>query len=136
MALEVLVKIVENIGKYQGVSISQDKKNMNFHYHPEKLINYSKWFSKVAIASVICSIVSSIIPFDFLNQIVRSLFIGRPDLLDLAWIITIPLALLVIGLQSVIYYFSFTSIGIILLTLMDIEILTGKFDNKNILMIN
>lgn len=119
--LLVLENIERNTGKYIGNVLFINKKE-NILYKPESVIDYCKLLSKVAIASIILSILTSVAPINHLYEIVRSLFISRPDLLHYSWILTIFLSTLGIGLQSIVYYFSFKSLRMILIKLVNIEV--------------
>jgi len=122
--------VLVNIEQYIGLSKGNDRKkskNTKILFNPESIINHSKLLSKVAIASIFLCLLTSISYINYLHEIVRSLFIGRPGLIDYSWIITLIITTLGFGLQSLVYYFSFISLGMILNTLVDIEVNIRRF---------
>jgi len=118
--LIVLVNIDQYIGLHKGNDLVKNK-NIKILYHPESIIKHSKLLSNAAIVSIFLCLFTSVAPINYLHEFVRSLFIGRPDFIHYSWIITLILATLGIGLQSIVYYFSFKSLGMILTKLVDIE---------------
>lgn len=98
-----------------------DDENSPEFYNPYKVLQLEKWLYKAAIASIIASVVSSLVMVPQTQQIVLSYFMNNPKWNFAAWLITIVVFVFAVGLQSIIIYFSLKALGAIMMILMEME---------------
>lgn len=98
-----------------------DDENPPEFYNPHKVLRLEKWLYKAAIASIVASVISSLIALPQLQQIVLSYFMNNTEWNFVAWMITIVTFVFAVGLQSIIIYFPLKALGSILKILMEME---------------
>jgi hypothetical protein len=98
-----------------------DDENLPEFYNPHKVLRLEKWLYKAAIASIVASVVSSLITLPQLQQIVLSYFMNNTEWNFVAWLIAIVAFVFAVGLQSIIIYFPLKALGSILKILMEME---------------
>lgn len=98
-----------------------DVENPPEFYNPYEVLWLEKWLYKAAIASIIATVVSSLIALPQTQRIVLSFFMGDTQWSFMAWIIAIVIFVFAVGLQSIILYFPLKALGSILRILMEVE---------------
>ncbi len=98
-----------------------DDENPPEFYNPHQVLRLEKWLHKAAIASIIASVVSSLIALPHMQRIALSYFIGDTSKNSIAWVIAFVIFVFVVGLQSIIIYFPLKALGSILKILMEME---------------
>ena len=98
-----------------------DDENPPEFYNPHEVLRLEKWLYKAAIASIIASVIASLLELPRMQSIVLSYFMGNPDSNLVAWLIAILIFVFAVGLQSIIIYFPLKALGSILKILMEME---------------
>ncbi len=98
-----------------------DDENPPEFYNPHNVLRLEKWLYKAAIASIVASVVSSLIVLPQTQQIVLSYFLNNPERSFVAWLIAIAIFVFAVGLQSIVIYFPLKALGAILKILMEME---------------
>ena len=122
----------EPIFEYEDTEGENDEDEINFEfliddenppefYNPHEILRLEKWLRKAAIASIIASVVSSLLELGQMQRIVLSYFMGNMERNFVAWLIAIVIFVFAIGLQSIIIYFPLKALGSILKILMEME---------------
>ena len=112
----------EPILEYTDDSEGEDDENLPEFYKPREVLRLEKCLNWAAIASIVASIISSLLGLKQMQQIVLSYFIVNGSGWDLvSWLIATVIFIFVVGLQSIIIYFPLKALGTILKILMEIE---------------
>jgi hypothetical protein len=98
-----------------------DDENPPEFYNPHEVLRLEKWLYQAAIASIIASVVSSLLGLAQMQGVVLSFFRGEMEWNFVAWLIAIVIFIFAVGLQSIIIYFPLKALGSILKILMEIE---------------
>ena len=96
------------------------------YYDPNLVLKLSDWMSNAAIISIILSVLMNLVAIRTTHPVVLSFFHGNPELVGLAWVITVVIFLVGAALESIVLYFFFKSMGTILLVLMEMEFNSRK----------
>ena len=120
--LEELPRQDEPILQHSDDSEDEDSEDLPEFYNPHEVLRLEKWLYKAAIASVIASVLSSLLGLKQMQQIVLSYFIvNGPGWNSVSWLIAIVIFIFAVGLQSIILYFPLKALGTILKILMEME---------------
>lgn len=97
-----------------------DDENPPEFYNPYEVLRLEKWLNKAAIASIIASVISSLIALPQTQRMVWSYFMDDSKKL-VAWLIAIVIFAFAVGLQCIIIYFPLKALGSMLKILMEME---------------
>jgi hypothetical protein len=98
-----------------------DKENAPVFYKPQNVLWLETWLNRAAIASIVATIIGSLLELGAMQRIILSYFWGNMEWNILAWLIALVIFAFAAGLQSGIYYFGFKALGSILKILMEME---------------
>ncbi|MFZ5888988.1 MAG: hypothetical protein ACOYYF_16190 [Chloroflexota bacterium] len=98
-----------------------DDENLPEFYNPYEVLQLENWLNKAAVASIVASVVSSLIVLPQAHRIILSYFMGDTSKNFIAWLITVVFFIFGVGLQSIIIYFPLKALGSILKILMEME---------------
>jgi hypothetical protein len=104
-----------------GFEFPIDNDNPPEFYNPHEVLRLEKWINWAAIASVVASIVSSLLELQRMHFIVWGFFMNNVEKSSIAWLITIVVFVFVVGLQCIVIYFPIKALGSILKILMEME---------------
>ena len=109
-----------------------DGENPPEFYKPHEVLWLDKWLYRAAIASIIATIISSLIALPQMHNIVLSYFLASGLRWDLiAWLIAIVIFVSAVTLQSILIYFPLKALGFILEILMEMEFRSRGVNAKN-----
>jgi hypothetical protein len=98
-----------------------DNDNPPEFYNPHEVLRLEKWINWAAIASVVASIISSLLELQRMHFIVWGFFMNNVEKNSIAWLITIVIFVFAVGLQCIVIYFPIRALGSILKILMEME---------------
>lgn len=91
-------------------------------YNPREVLRLEKWLYRAAIASIVASVISSLLGLPQTQRIVLSYFLVNGSGSDfVAWLIAIVIFTFAVLLQSILIYFPLKALGFILKMLMEME---------------
>jgi hypothetical protein len=98
-----------------------DNDNPPEFYNPHEVLRLENWINWAAIASVVASIISSLLELQRMHFTVWGFFRNDVEKSSIAWLITIVIFVFAVGLQCIVIYFPIKALGAILKILMEME---------------
>lgn len=98
-----------------------DDENPPEFYNPHHVLQLEKWLKWAALASIIASVFSSLLELQRMQRTVLEYFMGNMEWNLVAWVITVLIFVLIVGLQCILIYFPLKALGSILKILMEME---------------
>jgi hypothetical protein len=105
----------------ESLAIFTNKDNAPIFYKPKEILWLEKWIYRAAIASIVATIVSSLLELPRMQRIILSYFMGNIEWNNTAWLIAIVVFTFAVMLQSIFLYFPLKALGSILKILMEME---------------
>lgn len=99
----------------------EENEDLPEFYNPREVLRLEKWLYRAAIASIVASVISSLLELQRMQRTVLAYFMGNLEWNLIAWLITIVIFIFAVGLQSIIIYFPLRALGFILKILMEME---------------
>jgi len=98
-----------------------DDDNPPEFYNPHEVLRLEKWINRAAVASVAVSIISSLLEIQRMHNTVWAFFMNNVEKNSIAWLITVVVFIIVVGLQCIVIYFPIKALGSVLKILMEME---------------